>query len=46
MKVLGIEIPPAEELMPGPIAGATPPPPAPAGGNGAAATLEPERAPG
>jgi hypothetical protein len=38
MKVLGIEIPPPEELMPGPIAAATeaPPPPAP-GGNGAAA---------
>jgi ribonucleoside-diphosphate reductase beta chain len=33
MKVLGIEIPPPEELMPGPIAGAEP---APASGTGAA----------
>jgi hypothetical protein len=33
MKVLGIEIPPADELMPGPIA-------EPGAGNGAAQTVE------
>jgi hypothetical protein len=35
MKVLGIELPPPEELMPGPVAGMATPAP---GGNGAAAS--------
>jgi len=37
MKVLGIEIPPAQELMPGPIAGAEPTPPPASGANGGSA---------
>jgi ribonucleoside-diphosphate reductase beta chain len=46
MKVLGIEIPPAEELMPGPVAGARPAAPAQAGGNGAAADVASKPIPG